>query len=169
MTPLPYQCTGTIAPLRGWALVDANYSTSWHSGEGAFLFGGRWNARGRRVLYACIDPAASILEVAAHKGFRTLDTVPHHLISFDVDASAPIHVVHPGDVPNPNWLRPGQPSRDQQQFGESLLAAHAFILVPSVVSSFSWNLLVNPALAASLLAPPQRWPFALDTRLSPPA
>ena len=79
----------------------------------------------------------AILEVAVHKGFRVLDTVPHVLTATEFPDGAWVHVLMPGHVPNPNWLRPGIPSAGQQAFGDDLLRSHAFVVDPSVVSTIA--------------------------------
>ena len=73
------------------------------------------------------------------------------------------------EVANPNWLRPGMPSAGQQAFGDDLLARHEFILIPSAVSSASWNLMFTGTNAAGAYALRSQDRFALDTRLHPPA
>ena len=90
-----------------WRLDQANFAPTWDSGEGSYLVGGRWSSRGVRAVYAALDPATAILEVAVHKTFRTLDTVPHVLTSARIVDAGQAHVVTPADVPNLNWLRPG--------------------------------------------------------------
>jgi RES domain-containing protein len=115
-----------------------------------------------------LDPATAILEVAVHKTFRTLDIVPHVLTSAAIAPSAEVFVVEPADVPNANWLRPGAPSAGQQAFGDAWVRAHSFVLLPSVVSQHSWNIIFNPARAAGTYGPAVQEPFALDTRLHPP-
>jgi RES domain-containing protein len=77
-------------------------------------------------------------------------------------------VVQPADVPNPNWLVPGIPSAGQQEFGDSLLAAHKFILIPSAVSRASWNIIFVASTAAGLYKIRSQERFALDTRLHQP-
>jgi RES domain-containing protein len=79
-----------------------------------------------------------------------------------------VHIVHPADVPNPNWLRPGTPSGGQQRFGDQLLKAHPMVLIPSVVSSHSWNLIFDPTRAAGLYRLVSQERFSLDGRLNPP-
>lgn len=160
MTPLP-------ADLVGWRLDRKTHATTWNSGEGARIFGGRWNSRGRKTVYCSVDPATAILEVAVHKGFRVLDTEPHVLTCFAVIDRAAVHVVRAGAVPNPNWLRPGIPGAGQQSFGDALLAAHAFVLLPNVVSVHSWNLLFDADVAAGQYTLTAQEDFALDTRLHP--
>ena len=167
MTPLPAALGGR--DLVAWRLDQREFATTWDSGEGAFRVGGRWNSRGVRAVYCAIDPATAILEVAVHKGFRALDIVPHVLTALTVTDTASVHVVDPRDVPNPNWLRPGIPGAGQQEFGDALLARHRFVAIPSTVSTHSWNLLFIGAVAAGAYAVRMQEPFALDTRLHPPA
>jgi RES domain-containing protein len=166
MTPLPASLGG--GALMAWRLDQAIFATTWDSGEGAYLVGGRWNSRGVRAVYCSIDPAIAILEVAVHKGFKALDTVPHVLTALTFASTSGIHVVDPVSIPNPNWLRPGLPSAGQQHWGNTLLARYAFVLIPSAVSTRSWNLIFvnSPARAVYSVAQER---FALDTRLHPPA
>jgi RES domain-containing protein len=160
VTPLP-------AGLTAWRLDMAAFAATWDSGEGAFRVGGRWNGPGVRAVYCSIDPATAILEVAVHKGFRTLDTVAHVLTAARIADPASVRVVPPDEVPNPNWLRPGIPSAGQQAFGNALLALHPFVLLPSVVSTHSWNLMFDPVRAVGGYALYLQERFALDPRLHP--
>ncbi|MBK8739956.1 MAG: RES domain-containing protein [Betaproteobacteria bacterium] len=166
MTPLPAPLGGTT--LVAWRLDQKSHAATWDSGEGAWLYGGRWNSRGRRIVYCSIDPATAILEVAVHKGFKALDTVPHVLTSVVIAEPAAVHVVPPGVVPNANWLRPGVPGAGQQAFGDGLLSAYPFVLIPSAVSTHSWNLLFDIDVADTRYAMQAQEDFALDTRLHPP-
>jgi RES domain-containing protein len=165
LTPLPPPLgSGEIV---AWRLDEAQYAATWDSGEGAYRFGGRWNSGGVRAVYCSLDPATSILEVAVHKGFKTLDTVPHVLTGATIDDPSRIHVVEPAAIPNPYWLVPGIPSAGQQEFGDALLGQHAFIVLPSTVSAHSWNLVFVSAIAAGAYALRSQERFPLDTRLHP--
>jgi RES domain-containing protein len=166
MTPLPAALGGN--DLVVWRLDSAVHASSWASGEGAYLYGGRWNSKGVRAVYCSIDPAAAILEVAVHKGFRALDTVAHVLTAVTISDPATVHVVDPASLPNPNWLRPGIPGAGQQHHGDQLLSEHRFVAIPSAVSMHSWNLIFNAATAAGAYEVRLQEPFALDTRLHPP-
>jgi RES domain-containing protein len=164
--PLPAPIGGT--ELTAWRLDQAKFAATWASGEGAYRVGGRWNSKGVRMVYCSVDPATAILEVAVHTGFKALDTVPHVLTAVTIAEPASVHVVMPASVPNPNWLRPGIPSAGQQHFGDTLVAGHKFVLIPSVVSIHSWNLIFVGATAAGAYCLRLQEPFALDTRLHPP-
>lgn len=165
MTPLPASLGGS--ELVAWRLDQSKYAATWDSGEGAFLASGRWNSRGVRAVYCSIDPATAILEVAVHKGFKALDMVPHVITAATIDPAG-VFVVAPTAVPNSNWLTPGIPSAGQQAFGDDLLTKHRFVVIPSVVSRASWNLIFVVAKAAGAYELRSQDPFALDTRLHPP-
>jgi RES domain-containing protein len=149
-----------------WRLDKKIHAATWNTGEGSFRAGGRWNSRGIRTVYAALDPATAILEVAVHKGFRALDIDPHVLTSARILDLTNVHIVRAADVPNANWLKPGTPSAGQQAFGDGLVNAYSFILIPSVVSTHSWNILfVNTG--AGLYDNVSQEDFALDGRLHP--
>lgn len=165
MVPLapPHGLGGTMF----WRLDQRRFAPGWDSGEGAFRAGGRWNPMGVRAVYCALDPATAVLEVAVHRGFAVLDTLPHVMTAARVVDPAEIFVVDPAAVPNVNWLRPGVPGAGQQAFGARLLAAHRFVLIPSAVSTGSWILVFDPVQAAGGYAVVGQEGFALDTRLHP--
>jgi RES domain-containing protein len=163
MTPLPPPLGQ--AELVGWRLDQARHGAAWDSGEGAYRFGGRWNSRGVRAVYCSIDPATAILEVAVHVGFRALDAVPHVLTAAAIVDLSRVHVLEPAFIPEPEWLGPRIPGRAQQRFGDALLAAHAFVVIPSVVSRHSWNLVFVASAAAGAYARRSQEPLVLDPRL----
>ena len=164
MMPLPWVAGATEA----WRLDLDVHSSTWDHGIGAAKVGGRWNPIGYPVVYCSADPATAILEVAVHKTFPVLDSVPHTLTRARINDPGDVHVVLPATVPNPSWLRPGSPSKSQQLFGRDLLEAHLFVLIPSVVSEESWNILFNPDRTAGRYALTSQRRFGLDTRLNPP-
>ena len=168
MTPLPSALGGDGSTLVAWRLDAARYAATWDSGEGAFRVGGRWNPRGQRVVYASLDPATAILEVAVHKTFRALDTADHVLTSIEIGDLGSVGVIEPAAVPNANWLHPCPPSAGQQAYGKAALMRHRFVLVPSAVSTRSWNLIFDPLAAGGAFRQRTQERFALDTRLHPP-
>jgi RES domain-containing protein len=108
-----------------------------------------------------------MLEVAVHTGFKALDAVPHILTAINITEPSSVHIVRPEAIPNRDWLRPGIPSSGQQAFGDGLLTRHKFLLVPSTVSTHSWNLVFVGSKAAGAYSLRAQEPFALDTRLHP--
>jgi RES domain-containing protein len=166
MAPLPGALGGT--ELVAWRLDRDIHAATWDSGEGAYLYGGRWNSPGVRAVYCALDPASMIMEVAVHAGFRLLDTVAHVVTEAVIEPEA-VHVVQPQTIPNPDWLRPGAVSANQQAFGDALLAAHRLVVLPSAASPGSWNLIFLSGDAAGSYALRHQARFALDPRLHPPA
>ena len=167
MTPLPAALGG--AGLVAWRLETTRHVSTWDTGQGAFLVGGRWSSVGCRVIYTSLDPSTAIIEVGVHKGLDTLDTVPHTLLEIAITDPAPVHVVDPAAIPNPQWLQPGVVSAAQQAFGDALLATHPLVVLPSVVSSHSWNLLIDVSGAVKLFKLMGSAHFVLDRRLNPTA
>jgi RES domain-containing protein len=165
--PLPALLGGT--ELVAWRIDASEYAQSWDSGEGAYRFGGRWNRPGTRAVYCALDASTSILEVAVHRGFRRMDTTKHTLSAIHIIDPKDVFVLPEKDVPEPAWLCTGLPSAEQQIFGDTLLDQHKFVVVPSVVSRNSWNLLFVPTRAANAYALRSQEEFLLDTRLAKPA
>jgi RES domain-containing protein len=163
MTPLP-PALGGVGDLVIWRLDRERHASSWSTGEGAYRGGGRWNSKGVRAIYCSLDPATAILEVAVHKAFDVLDVEPHISSQIAVNDVAGARIVQADEIPNPNWLRPGTPSKGQQAFGDGLIAEHPIVLLPSVVSTHSWNVILRPDAAVRCEVSQER--FALDTRLA---
>lgn len=166
MTPLPGALGGR--ELLVWRLETTSHFPTWQTAEGAFRAGGRWSPAGFRVLYTSLDPSTAIVEVGVHKGLSTLDIVPHTLLAIEILDAAKVHIADVSSL-NLNWLRPGAVSAGQQAFGGGLLEAHPMVLIPSVVSTHSWNLLIDIAAGARLFRLRKDEPFALDPRLNPPS
>jgi len=165
MTPI----SPTARPFGFWRLDDRRFSATWDSGVGARLSGGRWNPQGMATVYCSVDPGVAILEVAVHKGFETLNAVPHVLSNGEISLEdADVHIVEPALVPNKLWLYPCATSAAQQAFGGKLLSGHDFVLFPSAVSRHSWNLLFNPERAAGKYVLKLQESLDLDPRLNPP-
>lgn len=73
--------------FRGPAFRAHNPKWSWQplSGEGAALYGGRFNAKGRPALYLATDMATAMREVA--HGFPTRLVDPIVIVSYAVDCA----------------------------------------------------------------------------------
>jgi RES domain-containing protein len=125
------------------------------SGEGARLYGGRWNSPGRSMVYAAESAALAVLEVRVHLDldWRVLPD-DYVLMAIETDdlvaetlAEAPADPRAAGD----EWLASGR---------SALLRAPSFIVPESA------NVLVNPTHRdAARLAVASIRPFAFDARL----
>ncbi len=149
-----------------WRLDAAERAGAAALGIGAGLYGGRWNPKGIACVYASLDAATAIMEVAVHKGFDALDAKPHVLTAMALRPDVRIRVVRPDEIPNPHWLTPSSPTAGQMRFGGALLARHPVVLIPSVAVQRSWNVLVNPELDGTVLTVLRQERLRLDTRLA---
>ena len=164
MTSLPGQ-TGAVV---FWRLDDKRYEKTWDSGEGARQKGGRWSPVGVPAVYCSLDPGTAILEVAVHKGFGTLNAVPHVLSAAALEIPwDQVHVVQPEDIPNKLWRYPCAFSAAQQEFGHRWLSTHDFLAIPSSVSRRSWNLIFDASRAVGKYKLQYQDDLDLDPRLDP--
>ena len=51
---------------RAWQIVKERHATDAFDGEGARLYGGRWNSRGTRLVYASATLSLAALENLVH-------------------------------------------------------------------------------------------------------
>ena len=129
--------------MRFWRICRRKYAAAAASGEGSRLYGGRWNSRGIRVVYASTSLSLAAMETFVH---LEPNLAPRDLVSVRGDI--------PASLPVPKLDLKLLPARWQRSIGESL--AHfgddwvrrhssAAILVPSAVIDGEWNILLNPA------------------------
>lgn len=104
------------------------------SGEGARLYGGRWNSPGRPVVYAAEAAALAVLEVRVHLDLDwSLLPADYVLMSIDLSSLA---IESLEEAPD-----------DPVAYGDAWLESRrsAVLGVPSVLVRESRNLLVNVA------------------------
>jgi RES domain-containing protein len=127
-------------------------------GEGARLYGGRWNSRGRAVVYAAATQSLAALEILAHTAALSEDYV---VIAIDLPTDLAIEEVRGGDLPR--WEL-----ADTREKGDRWLelGRTAVLWVPSKVVPAEANYVINPAhpdFSRLRIAPPE--PFRFDERL----
>ncbi len=127
------------------------------SGEGARLYGGRWNSPGRPMVYAAESAALAVLEVRVH---LDLDwrVLPDDYVLMAIET---------GDVVAETLA---ETPADPRAAGDAWLASgrSALLRAPSFIVPESANLLINPAHRdAARLAVASIRPFAFDARLWP--
>lgn len=145
-----------------WRLTKARYADSAFDGEGARLYGGRWNSPGRAVVYLAGSLALAALEILVHVKSQT---ELEGYVKLRVKAPEDL-VSEVGDLP-PNWQQ-GRAPEETRRIGDAWLAAGETPLlgVPSVIIPEEWNYLLNPRhprLSEISLGVPE--PFLFDPRL----
>lgn len=147
-----------------WRICRRRYAAEAASGEGARLYGGRWNSRGVRVVYA-----STSLALAAMETFVNLEPnlQPADLVSIEGELPDGLNVerLQPEILPS-NWYE----TRDEslRRFGDEWIRAgrRVALLVPSAAVRDDWNLLLNPGHSEfRLVRVAQPRPFAFDARM----
>lgn len=129
------------------------------SGEGARLYGGRWNSPGRPLVYTAETAALAVLEVRVHLDLDW-DLLPddYVLVTIDIPAGKPEEMAA---------LPP-----DTVAAGDAWLASRrsALLKVPSVIVPESCNILIDPTHPdAATIAIASTRPFTFDERLWQPS
>jgi len=128
------------------------------SGNGARLYGGRWNKPGRPLIYAAETAALAVLEVRVHLDLDW-DMLPDDYVLVAIDTAAIVaETIH-------------EPPDDPRAIGDAWIESRrlALLRVPSGIVPESYNVLINPAHsdALSIQLGPVR-PFRFDRRVWTP-
>jgi RES domain-containing protein len=148
-----------------WRIVQRRFLKSAFTGEGARLYGGRWNSPGRVVIYTAQSQALAALELLVHLGSEKL---LRYYVAIPV--AIPPHLIErlsPSSLPK-NWHAYPAP-RSTRALGDDWIArgASPVLQVPSVVIPSESNFLFNPAHPHfSKLRIGKPIPFHFDLRLS---
>jgi RES domain-containing protein len=128
--------------MRFWRICRRRFAADAASGEGARLYGGRWNSRGVRMVYA-----STSLALAAMETFVNLEpnVQPTDLVSIrgEIPEEVTIERLDPKALPS-NWHKPR--NHLLRRLGDDWIKAArtAALLVPSAAVRGEWNVLLNP-------------------------
>lgn len=124
---------------RAFRIADRRHAI--FDGAGAFLYGGRWNSPGQRVIYASESFAGALLEVLVHARIGKLPR-NHSWIEIAIPPTVSIEHLAPADLPG--WDHPESPAA--RSFGDQWLARKRSLIltVPSLAASgLGRNVLIN--------------------------
>ncbi len=129
--------------MRVYRIAQAEFAEDL-SGEGARLFGGRWNPPGRAMLYTANSTALAALEILVGFDWDLAPTLS--LVELEVP-DLPLEVIAAEDLPD-DWCRPGNPSL--RKIGAQWLESRKTLAlqVPSATiptAPDGFNILLNPA------------------------
>jgi RES domain-containing protein len=138
---------------------------TWSDGEGAFLFGGRWNTRGTRLLYASGSLSLAALEMLVHLN-REQMLLSYSHASLRFDEKFILSVEKLGKLPS-NW-RASPPPPAVQRIGDEWAESNVSLVlrVPTAIVRGEYNYLINvshPDFSKVKLGKPT--PFNFDERL----
>jgi RES domain-containing protein len=148
----------------GWRIVKSRYADAAFDGEGARLYGGRWNSVGTGMIYTAQSQALAILEVLVHlEKAGVLSSYSLCAAHFEEDLA---EALEPAAVPD-DW-RGYPPPSELRVIGDAWVAEQtsAVLQVPSVLVEDESNYLINPAhpdFPSITIGEPR--PFEFDVRL----
>jgi RES domain-containing protein len=149
-----------------YRIFKTKHAANWLDGEGAFLYGGRWNSRGTRVLYASQSLSLAALEMLVHiNSEMLLLSYSFATVEFDDDLVMPVEQFQK----LPSTWSDSPPPTAIQQIGDDWTASRDSVVlkVPSAVVPVESNYLVNIShkdFSRVKLGKPK--PFSFDPRLS---
>lgn len=149
---------------RAWRIVKAKYAAAAFDGEGARLYGGRWNSPGTAMIYTADSPSLAALELLV--GLEEASFLSGFvLVPVDMPDEA-IAEVETSQLPADWRAYPAPPALARQGDAWVRGATSLALRVPSVVVPQQSNLLLNPGhpdFRSLVLGAPE--PFHLDSRL----
>jgi len=150
--------------ITAWRLVKSRHAAAAFDGEGARLYGGRWNSPGTRVAYASDSIALAALEVLAHLP-STAVLQAYSLVSLSFPDES-VELLRTTSLPA-RWRRFPSPSENQAVGDRWVASGRSLILqVPSAIIPSAANFLINPShpeFSKVAIGRPER--FAFDSRL----
>ena len=128
--------------VRAWRIIKTRYSAEAFSGEGARLYGGRWNSSGIALVYTAGSKSLATLELLVH--LHTTSVLPSFSICpVDFDDSL-VELLDPTTLPR-DW-RESPPPISLREVGDDWISRGSSVVlrVPSAVIESEYNYLINP-------------------------
>jgi RES domain-containing protein len=128
--------------MKAWRITKQRRARTAFSGEGARLYGGRWNSLGVPVVYVAESQSLAVLEVLVHLDAPAL-LDKYVFLETDFDASLVIDLDR-SSLPK-NWQFDPIPEAIQAIGDRWVLSGDSAVLrVPSVLVPMESNFLLNP-------------------------
>lgn len=131
--------------LDAWRLVKGKVASEALSGEGARLYGGRWNSPGYPLVYTAEHASLAVLELLVHLGSSAVLSA-YVLIRCEFESEM-VERVRAEQLPGA-W-RSSPPLFELRELGDQWIEAQRSVVleVPSAVLPIERNYLFNPAHA----------------------
>lgn len=113
------------------------------TGEGARLYGGRWNPKGTEVVYTAENRALATVEFLVHV---PMALVPDDIYIAEIQIPATSKQEQIAIETLPDEWRQSPPLNDLAHLGKEWIDRNESLLlrVPSAVVQGEWNMLINP-------------------------
>ncbi|PSB42419.1 hypothetical protein C7B77_26735 [Chamaesiphon polymorphus CCALA 037] len=127
-----------------WRICEATFAESAFSGEGARIVGGRWNSKGKRMVYTAEHLSLAILEVFVHLNVPTGERDFFVAIKAEISDDLEIEYMNVDRLPT-DWCLSSSKSSLQSLGDEWIDSGRTPILaVPSAIVPQEFNYLINP-------------------------
>lgn len=127
---------------RVWRITHKKYRDTAFSGEGARLYGGRFNSEGRKAVYTSGHLSLALLELFVQMDNR------HHLNHYvKISADIPFELIYEPELKEfPDGWGQIPYGKISQSYGDEWIKDENFaaIRVPSVVVPVEYNFIINP-------------------------
>lgn len=128
--------------LTVWRIVKQRHAKTALSGEGARLYGGRWNRPGTAMVYAAGSQSLAILEMLVH--LDSPDLLKRYVL-FGIEVDETLVTNLDRSVLPKNWKKDPAPVRVQAIGDAWAMGFESVVLsVPSVLVPSESNFLINP-------------------------
>ena len=150
--------------ISAWRITKQKHVKTAFTGDGARLYGGRWNSRGRLVVYTSESRALALAEILVH--LESVGVLSRYVVlQVEIDESYIVDL-DLRDLPK-NWQAKPAPKR-LQTLGDTWLDSgrSAVLRVPSAIVGGEFNYLLNPLhpdFSKLRFHAPEKFP--IDTRL----
>jgi RES domain-containing protein len=141
--------------VKVWRIARSAHAASVEdmlSGNGAALYGGRWNPKGMPAVYCSQNSSLAALEI---------------LVNLARPSTFPSYRILDLDVPDESIVTAPAPVADIRRAGADLLRTHLAMMAPSAVNPLERNVVLNPAHPDfNEVRPGAVRPFIFDRRLA---
>ena len=131
--------------ITAWRITKTTEIRKAFSGEGARLYGGRWNSKGIAVVYAAATRSLAMLEILVHMRNmqQTVVAIPYMLFSASFDERL-LEELPAVSLPQDWDLEP--PADSTKSIGDAWVSAASspVLSVPSVIVPEERNYILNP-------------------------
>ncbi len=128
--------------VRTWRIVKRKYAKTAFLGEGARIFGGRWNSPGFPVVYTAESQSLATLEILVH--LESFDLLRRYVVAkVEIDESL-ISELDSSRLPR-GWRADPSPAKNRA-IGDNWLksGASAVLQAPSAIIPAERTFLLNP-------------------------
>lgn len=148
-----------------WRISKRKYAATAFNGEGARLCGGRWNSRGKSVVYTSATLSLAVLETFVHMELEDAGNL-FACIRAEIPKDLSIERIELSQLPD-YWRNIPAPI-SLALMGDRWLAegSTAVLMVPSAIIPTEYNYLINPLdRDFSRITIHASQPFYLDPRM----